>query len=423
MNEQSDFERYIADQLGSAAVGTPPASAIEDTIARAGGSRRLPEWLVLIKESPMRMNSHVAVGSPIAQVMAIVAATLLLAVALAAAGAGAQRLLAAGPIVVAQDGSGDYATINEAVAVAQDGDEILVKPGTYVGSVLIDKDVTLRGDGTREDVILEFTADGPTIPSWGVPAPYGVMLVDTEAAISDLTVRGPNIAAAFVFVGGAPTLENVANELEGDFSGDPHTSVAVVHGAGGTIRDSLLDGPVFDFSGQRIPGYEDISGSGLFVAEDNALDVGFGLDVTDGSTFLRNTITDDGGLDLGGTGTVLVEGNDAGYIELRGGTDGFVIQDNLVREGGIVLGPGTATVEGNVVTGAQVGIQVARGASPTITGNLLEGTAIGILIDAAESAAVIEDNRFCGNDRNLVVDGSEAQLDPSNEVCDSSGSE
>ena len=117
MNEQNEFERLVADQLASAGVGQPPESAIEDTIARAEGSRRLPEWLALIKESPMRTNSHLAVGSPTVRVVAIMAMTMLLALALAAAGAGAKQLLAAdGLIVVAQDGSGDYTTIADAVA-------------------------------------------------------------------------------------------------------------------------------------------------------------------------------------------------------------------------------------------------------------------------------------------------------------------
>ena len=280
MNEQSDFERFVAEQLASVGTGTPPESAITETIARAGGTRRLPEWIALIKEPPMRTNNHVAVGSPIARVVAIVAATLLLAVSLAAAGAGVQRLLAAdGPIVVAQDGSGDYTTISEAVAVAEDGSEVLVRPGTYAEVVVIEKDITLRGDGQREEVILEFSADGPTIASYYGQVPFGLMLLDTEATVSDLTVRGPNVAAAFVFVGGAPTLERVANELEGDFSGAPHTSVGVLNGAGGTIRDSLLDGPVWDIGARPVPEYEGVTGTGRFIAEDNVLDTGFWLEI------------------------------------------------------------------------------------------------------------------------------------------------
>ncbi len=425
MNDQHDFERLVADSVQSIGLVAPSDGAHELTSSRVRQSRQDPEWLALIKESPMRSNSHVAVGSPTVRVMAILAATLLLAVALAAAGAGVQRLLAAGPIVVAQDGSGHYTTINEAIAVAEDGDEILVKPGTYPEVVVIDKDIVLRGDGSREEVILEFGSDGPVLAGSYGRVPYGLMLVDTEATVSDLTVRGPNVAADFVLVGGAPTLERVSSELEGDFSGaGPHTSIAVLHGAGGTIRDSLFDGIAWHAGVQMIPEYEDISGTGLFVVEDNVSESGFGFDITDGSVFRRNTITDGGlWLTLVGSGSVLIAENELVEIGFEdGSSDGVTIRDNTIHGGfalsGIDLGTGTAIVEGNTISGMNTGIAVPDGATPTITGNQLEDLGAGIRIDGGDPAALIEDNRFCGNDQNVVVDGSEAQLDPSNEVCD-----
>ena len=430
MNEQNDFERLVADQLASVGMGTPPASAIEDTIVRAGGTRRLPEWLALIKESPMRTNNHLAVGSSTVRVAAIMAATLLLAVALAAAGVAGQQLLAAnGPIVVAQDGSGDYITINEAIAAAVDGDEVLVAPGTYQEVVIIEADITLRGDGPREEVILEFGTDGPTIPSWSGSVPYGVLLVDSEATVSDLTVRGPNVAAAFVLVGGAPTLERVTNDLEGEFAGRAQLSVVPLHGAGATIRDSLLDGPVWHGEAGSLREYEDVTGTGQWVAEDNTLDGGFWLEVTDGSSFLRNTITDGGGFEFGGRGSVMVAENVAAFIELDEQSDGYTIRDNVVHSDGsdkpaIVLGKGTSIVEGNVITGVRTGIVVPEGASSTITGNQLDGLDVGIRVQGAETSAVIEGNRFCGNEQDLAVaEGSGLTLDASNEICEDAPAE
>ena len=136
MSEQSSFERLVADQLASAGMGKPPDSAVEDTISRAGDTRRDPRWLAMLKEPPMRTNSQLTVGSPTVRVAAVMLATLLLVVALAAVGVAGHRLLAAdATIVVDQSGAGDYTTIAEAVAVAQDGNEILIKPGTYDESI------------------------------------------------------------------------------------------------------------------------------------------------------------------------------------------------------------------------------------------------------------------------------------------------
>ena len=56
------------------------------------------------------------------------------------------------PYVVAQDGSGDFPTIGEALSAAVDGDMILVEPGEYVESLVIDKEVTLSGDGAVDTV-------------------------------------------------------------------------------------------------------------------------------------------------------------------------------------------------------------------------------------------------------------------------------
>ena len=53
--------------------------------------------------------------------------------------------------VVAADGSGDFTTISEAVAAAAEGDTVLVKPGEYVEVVAVDKNITLQGDGPREE--------------------------------------------------------------------------------------------------------------------------------------------------------------------------------------------------------------------------------------------------------------------------------
>ncbi len=44
----------------------------------------------------------------------------------------------------------------------RDGDTVLVKPGTYLESIVITEDITLRGDGDPGTVVIEFTADGPT---------------------------------------------------------------------------------------------------------------------------------------------------------------------------------------------------------------------------------------------------------------------
>src|SRR5438552_1510024 len=72
---------------------------------------------------------------------------------------------------------GDYAEIAEAVQGVSAGTVIKVKPGKYTQPVVLDKNVTIVGDGKREKIILD-VKDG-----------YA-MVVDTDKArIKGLTIR------------------------------------------------------------------------------------------------------------------------------------------------------------------------------------------------------------------------------------------
>ena len=95
--------------------------------------------------------------------VAIIAAGQLAGSAL---GATAQDGAAAdGAIVVDPSGDGTVTTITEAVAMAADGDTILVKPGTYIEALVIDKDITLRGDGADwSEVVIQVPPDAPLLP-------------------------------------------------------------------------------------------------------------------------------------------------------------------------------------------------------------------------------------------------------------------
>ncbi len=248
MNEQSSFERLVADQIGSANLGAPPEFAIDQTIARAGGTRRLPRWLALIKETPMRTSSSLAVGSPIARAAAVMVATLLLAIVVVGGSIAGSRVLASdGQIVVDQDGSGDATTITEAVAMAADGDEILIKPGTYAEAIRVDKDIIVRGDGDREAVIIAFPPDSPALtftdgtegdpddPLIEYSVPVGVWMAAPSAQLSGVTVSGPLPGIGIAVTDGVAQLADLVIVLDGldaeetdDPALDTRLAVAVV---------------------------------------------------------------------------------------------------------------------------------------------------------------------------------------------------
>ncbi len=347
---------------------TPLSDAFYDGLfSRAARKGPRPEWLALIKEPPMRSNSHVAVGSPTVRVVAILAATLLLMIALAAAGAGFQRLLAAGPIVVAADGSGDYTTIQAAVDAAEDGYEILVRPDTYVESVLIHQDITIRGDGARDQIVVVAPEDPPTAPIsvGGLSDPYAIRLEGSDATVSGLTVRGED--SQIHLAGGSPHLEDVVVDGVGRSDRVQNfNSVIVSEGSTATIASSLVNGG---------------SGIGIFDKSEPLIE--------------NNEL-----LDAAVWGYM---GDDA---VIRGNT--FEIGDPPFAAIGIFQDT-TALVENNTFSGAGIGVEVGWGAEfenvrPTIRNNEMVDSEIGVSV--AYASPVVEDNVIANGRVGVSVSGA-----------------
>jgi pectin methylesterase-like acyl-CoA thioesterase len=81
-------------------------------------------------------------------------------------------------LIVAHDGTGGYTTINAAIAAAETGSRILVRPGLYRESVVIDRSLELIGDGPLAEVVIEAT-DHPAI-----------QMQTDNARVRGLTLRG-----------------------------------------------------------------------------------------------------------------------------------------------------------------------------------------------------------------------------------------
>lgn len=84
---------------------------------------------------------------------------------------------AASSIVVSAKGEGDYTSVSEALRAAAAGARLLVRPGLYSESVIIDKPVQIIGDGARGDIIVE---------SAGASC---VLMRTDEALVRGLTLR------------------------------------------------------------------------------------------------------------------------------------------------------------------------------------------------------------------------------------------
>ncbi len=65
-------------------------------------------------------------------------------------------------LIVSQQGQGHHRTISEAISSAQPGSRILVRPGRYRESLVIDKLLEIIGDGPLSEIILE-SSDTPCV--------------------------------------------------------------------------------------------------------------------------------------------------------------------------------------------------------------------------------------------------------------------
>lgn len=104
-------------------------------------------------------------------------------------------------LIVAADGSGAFKRINDALAKAKPGERILVKPGTYRETILLDKAVDLVAEGSPEQTVIESTS-GPVM-----------VLQADKAKIQGFTLNGKagqnNLEASTVEIKqGKVTLDN-----------------------------------------------------------------------------------------------------------------------------------------------------------------------------------------------------------------------
>jgi nitrous oxidase accessory protein NosD len=312
-------------------------------------------------------------------------------------------------LTVASDGSGAYPTIRDAIAAASPGDTVLIEPGTYTGPIVVDKDITLTGDGSRDEVVVTWGSDGPThrLDAEDWEGPFGVLLDGSDATVASLTLSGPHAGVAVIISGGHPVVRDVAVEMEQDTT-SMDLRVSFYIGAAGCDSSAdcqvqLADVTVLDSSWDA---YFALRGGGSAVLEGNTITAdtvsldGPGTVALRDNTFLAGASTS---LSAGATG--VVEGNDmtGGGIGVDTGSD-VSVRDNVIRDVSSVgqaaislTNDGThADVSNNRISGSAGGVVVTSGAMATISANHIETSDMGISSMTGEVVSV-EGNQLSDN--------------------------
>jgi hypothetical protein len=319
-------------------------------------------------------------------------------------------------IVVAADGSGHFWTIGDAISQATDGDRIKIMPGTYDVSAVVTKDISISGQGEPGDVIVRPDGDAPLDPSAFDYEPIGgdtqlseylpdgwryvFSLVDSDVRLSDMTILGAEVGTAILIDGGAPILERLVVDPDGQETGanpgKPHESVAFRGASRGMLRDStasamvsIVDASTPTLSGNTLVGsclIIDGPGSDPGVI-DNRIEFSrcprFSVWVLNGAS-------------------PKIESND--------------IAGDRVTDGIRILGPGTApTILGNDISGGDSGIWVGDGAAGLISRNNVLGARTGITIIGA--APIVSTNGFFDNEVGVSIDVTASPQFTDNELC------
>jgi parallel beta-helix repeat protein len=306
-------------------------------------------------------------------------------------------------------GPGGYATIGEAVAVAQDGDTVLVRPGTYPESVTITRAVRLVGEGDREAIIIESEA----APS--------LVLEASAARVSNLTVRGgalygEDVGVAARIIGGSPDLDGlvvdclivVGASASPTIHGCRSCGISFRDGATGTASDNEIkaglhvegEGTAPLIRANRISddplflGSILIAGGATGTIEDNDIDI---IDEESGQALGAGIVVE-------GEGTApLIRANRIHDSRSHGPTRDGRVDVLHIRDGatGTIEGNDISAISGGLVLGALILVE-GRGTAPLIRGNRVHaGRSDGIVIrDGATST--IDDNEVFGSRGNGV---------------------
>ncbi|GAB4167809.1 MAG: hypothetical protein Tsb0017_08520 [Geothermobacteraceae bacterium] len=209
------------------------------------------------------------------------------------------------PIIVAQDGSGDYTKIQDAIDAANPGDLIIVRPGVYNENVVLYKEVILQGSGAGSKT----GANTTTINAAAVPRNN---LDAWHAKVLAVTGADPFNANE------APGIMVLGNATATPFApGGPHAWIDGFHVIGGISGGGIYvasDGYEVEISNNKIAGNQGSFGGGITVGTPDT-----GIDANnDGVHIHHNHITRNGGVQGGGG------------ISLYKGADNYLVEHNLI---------------------------------------------------------------------------------------------
>ena len=337
-------------------------------------------------------------------------------------------------IIVSLEGAAHFRTLAEAVDAAVDGDRITLGPGEYRSSVTITKDISIRGEGAPEQVILVPDDGGGTVDAPQARYyPFSDELVQdwsfvlhingSDARISNVTIRGAEIGTAVVIDGGAPVLESVVidpiGEQRNKNASAPHEGLAIGNASTAMVRNSLItafigigEGSLATLTGNTI------RGSCLVISGDGTDPLIRQNRIEFSQCPRMSVVVFEGAAPILESNTILSDAQTDG-IRVSGAGSAPQITRNVITGGefGVWVGDGAqATIRRNLVTSATTGVEIS-GADAVLDTNEVHSNGVGIVLDKGAAPEFLG-NTVCENEINLELRGGSTGLSGANDICD-----
>ncbi len=316
--------------------------------------------------------------------------------------------------VVAADGSGDFTTIQAAVEAAADGDSIAVRPGRYEGPVIVDKDLTISGDGPREDIVIVAPAGEANLTDWidDEDLPHAVLVDGADATITDVTVEVALNTTGIGSMDASPLIERVTlvrvgpEVPDGDWY-NSYQSLWFNDVGEPVVRDSEWDA------------HAGVRGAAALFEGNTVTADGISVDGPGPTTIRGNTFIDGGWVNASGAELAVLDNEFAGgnvtvdsqsVVEVRGNVFRDYRPDLSMGDAAITAYGSQATIEANTIAAALRGIQLNGGATGSIVSNAIDAQQISIQLDDG-MGIVVEDNVITGEGQGLMIGrGSDATV-------------
>jgi hypothetical protein len=292
------------------------------------------------------------------------------------------------PLIVDQMHRGDYLTIGEAVKSASPGARIVVRPGLYRESIVIDKPLEIMGDGNTGDVTLVGSVEN------------AIRFQANIGRVSNLTIRqeGPGKWFAVDILQGRLDLQGC------DISSKSVSCVAIRGNADPRLRNNRIH------SGAEAGVFVGDQASGTLEDNEICWNVLAGVHVQDDAapTIRRNRIHSgrQGGILCAGKASAVIEDNDIcanGFsaVESKEGANPTLRRNKIhdQKQNGVKIhDEGKGLFEDNDIHGNHYsGVVVHAGGDPVFLGNRINKNAQWVISVNEGGKGTFENNDLRGN--------------------------